>query len=1641
MAEILSSVLTPALKLSEAQLEGFYSVDKKTGDISRAVFGMDPIVFKNDLSILEKNLEQFKEKLSSFDASKILTDIAAPVQKEIEKTVKLLTADMQNLAGSEIIGLMNKDFNNFITKLQDTFKIAKDDIPSYIATLKSKLADSVKDITPESIINTKLRGALGTLGIGSELQKRYASEWSDAQKALFLSAGQSIEKFKEIAAKIGEDFSFGFKKAEEDPVEIPVKIEEPEKVTEEVKEVVEAIEQKAEETPIEVPVQPTVDKSDEEKLTAEVERLTKNLEVARGTYLEGVLAKQLKDAQTELENLKKDVDSFEIPGTAFTSSMIDEWARQGVIDEANEKMRAYQGSLLAILDMDYKRAEESKRASEEATNALDREAKMAEGLRDAYASAFGAQEAKNALRQEEEQKNAAKAADEYAKKQKASSAKAKKSIEEVIDSAKKLVQALNKVGKAAVDLGKSAVKLGFGTLKGMLHTFTLGLGSAKKEATLLSQALKLVGIAGVGALFKKANESATELTKNMNIVNEQFGSSATGLHKWAEQSAWAFNVSRTEAEKYFGELGDFLSNVGVEAEQSAVMVKNMVGYSGLIATRKGLKTEDVEKVFAKVIEGSTRGQAYKATLGIDLNDKAINSALKSMNIEATYNELNEADKATARWLATMYQLSDQFDLTADSLGNFEGKISTWDGAIETITSNAKDALTDLGLILQHYLLPIVQVLARIVSALANSLRNLVGALGLDIPEAPALEDTADGVGKLGDEYEKTGKKAKKAGLGLASFDKLNNLSSGSSADGLGGASSKLKDAIGLFDKIPDVSKQRKTLQEMLDSLMNKDWNLAGQNFGKWVNNIVNSAKSLIKRLKKYNLGKKLADWVNGVFKGIDWKNAGELFDGLWNLIFDNIEGFLRDLNAKDVGTAIQQFLRGFNIQDKLGDIGTNFGLAVQKLSEIINGIFEGDDGKKLFDDIKNGFKDLIGNAISEIKPEDLGEAVSNIAKVIGNALTGTADGMEGLGKKLAKTLQTIIEDGGISTLAQGIRDFIGAAITEGISLVNNLLGGEDGDKLRTDIKEKISELLQDAISGIKPKEFGEAISNIASTLGSALLGAAEGIDGLGDKLAETLNEAIEDGGIEDLAKGIGSFLGKALSEGVKFVKKTDWLALVKGIIGGIADGFTDNASFTDIANALAGLFVFNKLKGLATTLKKLGKDIMSTLSGKVGSIPLTITVGVILALMNMYEAESKVHKEWEKVQNWLNTEAANYKGKFDVNLAASINVRGMDEVAKVANEKITENLMSVKDWFLALEQSGEDAYYQLQDAELREKFKGTLSKLQEIKDGFAEMGVDPEKLKPIQDTIDKIQSIDLDDAFDEDTMRLNFQTIVTETERCYGQLSMVGQDAALTMQNYAGAGLDAIGKYDVAAVNRISKDIREELGMTETAVDESSTKMGESMNKAHKPLEEIVKKSGEGSENLDKMKSSTEELSPVLDKLTGGMYSFIKNSDLAKEAAEKQRKKEEELKKETEKLKTENGYLSNAIELLSKTDLPTFKKSVEELNTPLDHFLDSLSKIHTSDFGMGKITDTVALQRNMDEAFRIVDEASKKIDSAIAAASNLRNFEATLSSTQTIKVDSSGTMNFKFDVTTKPDKDAFNSWQEKYTKANKALNG
>ena len=1119
------------------------------------------------------------------------------------------------------------------------------------------------------------------------------------------------------------------------------------------------------------------------------------------------MIEKLKELNHETESFYDDEDGAPLLDEAELQKSLD------IIEDGYAEIGASTENVMA--------AEERQRAAfqaayEEYAKTQEKEEAAAEALAKRAQKESAAKEAK-------EQAEAAKAAAKHQEE-------VKKKIEATINAAKKLANIMKSVGSAILSAAKQAGKLALSLAKGP----SLGSGMLKK-------ALGVAGIVGIGALFKQASSAANDLTDSVGMVNAAFGENSKSMHDWADNQAIYYNVSRLSAEKYFGELGEYLKNANVDTDAAATIAKNMVAKAGEVGRAyAGMSSDQAMNIMQNVLAGG-RVKQQGSKIGLKLDDDAYQAELLAEGINAVYKDLSASEQMIIRYNTVMRQLGDTTGSTADGF-------MSWEGAVANLTANVKDALSSFGLIIQHYLLPVVQLLNTVMAAVADALRGLLGTLGIDLPQASTA--AASAIEGVGDAATDAGKNAS---TGLAGFDKLNNLSE-SKGKGAGGLNAKaVSGTIKPLDQLTDKLGDAKTkLQELLDKIKKLDYKALGKKIAQMFNNGVTKLKTWLKKLGQFDVGTKLGDIFNGFLGDFDANSLGDLLGTAFGNMQTTITNFLSTLEADKLGERIADLIIGFDLPTNLGKLGTNVGLLITKIAQTIN----------------------------------------------------------------------------------------------------SMLGGEKGDEVRQNIKDGIINALQNAITNIDADEVGQAIGNLAKTIGTAMSALAKGMRGLGTKLGETMNSAIESGGVSELAQGFSELVLSALVECINFITTTDWLSLAGEILKGVGTALEETIK-SDPGVLLKGVglwLTWEGVKHLFTGLKTVGTGIGGEIAGGISKTTaaggvLAVAVAGVTAIISDGISQLKEYinsiQEIEESRQAIEDAVTSYKGQVR---EGAMDVSYEDEI-KAVNEAVTGYSDAVT------------------------KFNDAKSKIDSRITG---------------DVLKK-------DIPDMNAVRDSLQQMAEAAERA-------GQ---------SGPALDSL----YSAIKEFDKvDLSEGIGLG-LVTGSSQTELNEGWGKLEKAVAAAVKVSKDMNETAIKYDE------------VGG-----KAADAAETLAEKEEK-------------LSNKEVADFMKKFTTEELTNFGNKLESVNKEqLSPFLEQAGKLLQLKWD-GQLVDNSALQSNLDIAVGKVQKAAKDIDDAIANSTNLRNFEATLSSTQTIKVDSSGTMNFKFDVTTKPDKDAFNSWQEKYTKANKALNG
>jgi ribosomal 50S subunit-associated protein YjgA (DUF615 family) len=259
-----------------------------------------------------------------------------------------------------------------------------------------------------------------------------------------------------------------------------------------------------------------------------------------------------------------------------------------------------------------------------------------------------------------------------------------------------------------------------------------------------------------------------------------------------------------------------------------------------------------------------------------------------------------------------------------------------------------------------------------------------------------------------------------AKAGLASFDKINNLSDDD------------QNTENMFTE-EEVSNKIKDFFENLKRQWEAgDFSELGKQLADVIKNALKSIPWEEVQAKAEKVGKSLATLLNGLFSDLDLaKTLGNTFAEVLNSIVSAINGFLSKFDFGQAGTFTTELLKSFlegikwdNIKKAADKLGTG-------LAEYLNAIFK---DKKLAEDIGTSIAEMINTAVTFAKAfltkfdfKELGTFITTLVKNTLEKINwkDIKTCAEKLGKGISTTLNEIFRD---KKLAQDVGKTLGETL-------------------------------------------------------------------------------------------------------------------------------------------------------------------------------------------------------------------------------------------------------------------------------------------------------------------------------------------------------------------------------------------------------------------------------------------------------------------------------------------------------------------------------------------------------------------------------------------------------------------------------------
>ena len=413
--------------------------------------------------------------------------------------------------------------------------------------------------------------------------------------------------------------------------------------------------------------------------------------------------------------------------------------------------------------------------------------------------------------------------------------------------------------------------------------------------------------------------------------------------------------------------------------------------------------------------------AHVAKLGHSANKTAgfFGKLNKSLARIAVYRAMRKAISYVGEAFKTGLEAAYQF-----SKANQPAEYAKLAGAMDGIKKAASTMSLQLGAAFGGLITAVAPVLIQII--------NLVTAAADAITRFFAVLNGTGYYKKAAEGFEEVGKSAGGAGKKikglLASWDELNVIGKES---GGGGGGSSATDYSGAYEWVKAESEWAKLFK-------GGDFFGIGEKVSKALNGVLKAFDKWLGKVRKLNLGKKLAKIVNGFFSNKDtFKTAGETLADALVVVIEIVADFLENIDWQTIKNAFITFAKSFykKLNEELGN-PKNFGkLSFKPYWKIVWEEFWGadknnvnadgslkkwyagikEDFERMWEDTKQGWDDFIHILFNP-------DTSNNDTTFLENLFKPLQEWAEGIGESLADFGKTV--DKWYDGFVRGIKDKI-----------------------------------------------------------------------------------------------------------------------------------------------------------------------------------------------------------------------------------------------------------------------------------------------------------------------------------------------------------------------------------------------------------------------------------------------------------------------------------------------------------------------------------------------------------------------------------------------------------------------------------------
>ena len=568
-----------------------------------------------------------------------------------------------------------------------------------------------------------------------------------------------------------------------------------------------------------------------------------------------------------------------------------------------------------------------------------------------------------------------------------------------------------------------------------------GLYKIQKAMKRWTRVLGVGLVAGLYKVGKAAVEATSDLQEIQNVVDVAFTDMSYKIEEFSKICIEHFGMAEISAKQTAGSFMAMGKSIGITEQAASDMAVELTGLTGDFASFYNISQAYAKIALSAIYTGET--ETIKR-YGIILTEANLQEYALTQGITKKVKAMSAEEKTLLRYNYVM-------KATEHLHGDFERTQKSWANTLRVLKERWTQLLSVVGAGAIHVIQPFISMLSSATSKLMFLVKYINALLGIT-----AEIDTVDvthNMEDLGDAVEETGSKIHRS---LASFDKLNNLTAGSSdGDDVTSDIEKLYEQFQLSGYVIDamqnwetqidtfsitvqtaisdlvdyIGDKKEALEKVIQDIKDGDWFDVGYDFGSFIHDFQTDIESALAKVDWESLGEK----IGAYFEGIVWSDAlfgwisvlttaiegvitaaaaavdkvtisdivklSKSVSNMATTIFKRIRSALKKVKWKKLGERVGTFLRELKWKEILSEAAKALWEGLSDALELAAGIFEAAP-------VASAFATAVVAAIAISDWIGLKDALERSA-TLAIKKWKKAQGAEGLSKILAKTMGVI----------------------------------------------------------------------------------------------------------------------------------------------------------------------------------------------------------------------------------------------------------------------------------------------------------------------------------------------------------------------------------------------------------------------------------------------------------------------------------------------------------------------------------------------------------------------------------------------------------------------------------------------------------